>query len=290
METVSLAFDFLKDETSSIFSENEANVEHVVIQQQNKTPVYRFRPPQISAITKYILIFQFIYIAILIFYRKLFSRTNNYDLTNDISQPNSSLRNDLNDDNNNNNNNNNHQHHPVQNGHRTRSETRLHYDQQMNMHLSPRYESRLANGSGAPIATNPLWTAPSPNMAGSQPNLLSYQNRIDSTPFHHHLSPQMERRTPSIALQHTLYASYPDNKPEMMIKQQESQQKRSAPAQRRSNKKQIAQSQYLDTNEFILRASNGQPLRNTQYPNRHASRDYRPHSMDVSVALLDVYY
>ncbi len=57
METVSLAFDFLKDETSSIFTENDGNAEHLTIQQQNKTPVYRFRPPQISAITKYVLIF-----------------------------------------------------------------------------------------------------------------------------------------------------------------------------------------------------------------------------------------
>jgi len=63
VETVSLAFDFLKDETSSIFTENDGNVEHLAIQQQNKAPVYRFRPPQISAITKYVLIFSFIFIT-----------------------------------------------------------------------------------------------------------------------------------------------------------------------------------------------------------------------------------
>ncbi len=288
METVSLAFDFLKDETGSIFTENDGNVENLVSQQQNKPTVYRFRPPQISAITKYVLIFEFIYVTSFIFYRKLFSRNNNYELTNGIAQSNLSSRNDVDDYNNKNNNNNNHHHHRIQNGHRVRSEIGLQYDQQPNMHLSPRYERRLVNGSGAPITTNPLWTAPSPNMVGSQPNLLS-QNLIDSTPLHRQLSPQIERRMPSIPLQNPLYASYPDNKPEMMIKQQENQQKRSAPVQHQSNKKQT-QPQYLDTNEFILRASNGQPLRNTQYQNRHVPRDYRPHSMDVNGTMLDVYY
>ncbi len=52
METVNLAFDFLKDETSSIFTDNDGNIEHVEIQQQNKQPIYRFRPPQVAAITK----------------------------------------------------------------------------------------------------------------------------------------------------------------------------------------------------------------------------------------------
>jgi hypothetical protein len=197
----------------------------------------------------------------------------------------SSSRNDFYDYNNNNNNNN--YHHRIQNGHRTRSETHLHYDQQPNMHLSPRYESRLINGSGAPITTNPVWTAPSSNMAGSEPNLLSPQSFIDSKPLHHQLSPQMERRMP---LQHTLYASYSDSKPEIITKQQEKPQKRSAPAQYQSNKKPTTQVQYLDTNEFILRASNGQPLRNNQYPDRHVSRDYRPHSMNLNGTMLDVYY
>jgi hypothetical protein len=57
VETVSIAFDFLKDETSSIFTENDHNVERPVVQPPNKAPIYRFRPPQISAITKYVLIF-----------------------------------------------------------------------------------------------------------------------------------------------------------------------------------------------------------------------------------------
>lgn len=64
METVSLAFDFLKDETSSIFTENDGNIEPLPVQQQNKAPLYRFRPPQISAITKYVLIFEVISIEI----------------------------------------------------------------------------------------------------------------------------------------------------------------------------------------------------------------------------------
>jgi len=54
VETVSLAFDFLKEETGSMFTENEGNIEHVSSQHTNKQPIYRFRPPQISAITKYI--------------------------------------------------------------------------------------------------------------------------------------------------------------------------------------------------------------------------------------------
>lgn len=250
-------------------------------------------------------------IIILCFYRKIFSRNNNYELTNGISQSNSSSRNDLDNYNHNNNNNHqqhqshHHQHHPhhyqqqqqqhqqhdIQNGHRARSETGLYYDQRPSMHLSPRYESRLVNGSGAPMSTNPLWIGPSSNMAGSQPNLLSHQTTLDSTPLYHQLSPQMEKRTPPIPLQHNIYASYPDNKPDIMIKQQENQQKQSAPTRQQSNRKQATQSQYFDTNEFILRASDGQPLRNNiQYPNRHSSRDYRPHSMDLNASMLDVYY
>ncbi len=292
METVSLAFDFLKDETSSIFTENDGNVEHLPVQQQNKSPVYRFRPPQITAITKYVSIFQFISIILSIFCRKIFSRNSNYEVTNGVPQLNSSLRNDLDTphNNNNHNNNNNNNNNRIQNGHRTRSETHLHYDQQPNMNLSSRYESRLVNGSGAPITTNPLWTAPSPSTAGSQPNLLSNQSPVDLTPRHHQLSPRIDRRIPSTPLQHPLYASYPDNKPEMITKQQGNQQKRSAPGQHQSSKKQTTQSQYLDTNEFILRASNGQPLRNVQYPNRHVSKEYRPHSMNANGTMLDVYY
>lgn len=55
METVSLAFDFLKDETSSIFTDNDGNIESVSSQLPNKQPIYRFRPPQINAIPKYTL-------------------------------------------------------------------------------------------------------------------------------------------------------------------------------------------------------------------------------------------
>lgn len=59
MEAVSLAFDFLKDETSSIFTDNDGNIEHLEMQQPNKPPVYRFRPPQITAVTKCVLYFDF---------------------------------------------------------------------------------------------------------------------------------------------------------------------------------------------------------------------------------------
>ena len=54
VETVSLAFDFLKDETSSIFTDTDGNIEHIDTQQHNKLPVYRFRPPQIVPVPKYV--------------------------------------------------------------------------------------------------------------------------------------------------------------------------------------------------------------------------------------------
>ncbi|CAF3372455.1 unnamed protein product [Rotaria sp. Silwood1] len=288
VEAVSLAFDFLKDETSSIFTDNDGNIEHLEMQQPTKPPVYRFRPPQITAVTK-----------------KLFNRNNNYELTNGLPQSNASSRNDLDAYNNNNNNNNNYynnnynnnnnNNHFIQNKNRSRSEMRLDYDQQQqqNLHHNPFYESRLVKGSGAAITMNPIWSAQSPNMVSSQPNLLSDQNLIDSTAFHRQLSPQMEPRVSSIPIQQSLYASYPDNKSGMMRQQQENQQKRPLPTQHQSNRKQGAQSQYLDTNEFILRASNGQPLRHVQYPNRHIARDYRPHSMNdngTNGVMLDVYY
>jgi hypothetical protein len=290
----------LKDETSSIFTENDGNIEHLPTQSQNKAPLYRFRPPQITAITKYVSIFEMISIETFFFVvsRKLFSRNNNnYDVTNDVPPSNSSSRNDLdsyyNGNHHNNHNNRHHRYHNqngLQNGNRTRSETRLYYDQQPNMHLSPRYESRLPNGSGAPITTNPLWSAASPSTAGSQPNLLSHQALVDSTPMYHQLTPKMEKRVPSAPLQIPLYGSYPDSRLETRTHPQDNQQKRSVPAQHQPNKKQVTQSQYLDTNEFILRASNGQPLRNPQYPNRHVLRDYRPHSMAGNGTMFDVYY
>ena len=158
------------------------------------------------------------------------------------------------------------------------------------MHLSPRYGSRLAPGSGVPITTNPLWTDSTPIVAGSQPNLLSYDRVVDSAPLYRQFSPQMERRIPSRPVQNALYGSYPDTKPEVKGQQQDHQPKRSSAAQHQLSRQQIAQSQYLDTNEFILRASNGQPLRNAQYSNRNVTRDYRPHSMDAHAVMLDVYY
>jgi hypothetical protein len=160
------------------------------------------------------------------------------------------------------------------------------------MHLGPRYENRLVKGSGAPITTNPLWTAVSPSLAGSQPNLLSYQSSVDLAPLRQQLSSQMEKPIPAPS-QQPLYASYPDNKPGMITQQQENPQKRLISGQHQPNRKKATQSQYLDTNEFILRASNGQPLRNAPYPNRHVSKDFRPQSMNVNGTggtMLDVYY
>ncbi|CAF0783547.1 unnamed protein product [Rotaria sordida] len=296
VETVSLAFEFLKDETGSIVTDNDGNIEHIENEQQDKQPVFRFRPPQITAITK-----------------KLFTRNNNnnYELQNSLPQPNSSLKNELNayyhhthyQ----------HQHQQIPHEYRTRSETNLLYDPQLRMHLSPRYESRLVNGSGAPISTNPLWTATSPVMIGSQPNLLSYETPIVQASYnhnhnnHHHrhqLSPPIQRRTTSAPLQHPLYASYPNNKLSVKTQLQQNQQKRPGPGPApppppppsNSHRKQPTKLQYLDTNEFILRASDGQLLNNSQYSNRPVagiSRDYRPHSINVNghgSTMLDVYY
>lgn len=231
--------------------------------------------------------------------RKIFSRNNNtnYQSANDLSQSNSSSRDNLDPYYNNQYNHRPHnQQYHFPNGQRARSETRLYDDEPPtpHMHLSPRYGSRLAAGSGAPITTNPIWNDSTPIMAGSQPNLLSYDRNVESAPLYRQLNPPMDRRMPPLPSQNALYGSYPDAKPELKARQQDHQHKRSGaaaaaiphPLTRQHN----PQSQYLDTNEFILRASNGQPLRNAQYPNRNATRDYRPHSMDVNGALLDVYY
>jgi hypothetical protein len=231
-------------------------------------------------------------------YRKLFTRNNNYELTNSLHQSNSSSRNDLNAYYNNT-----HyqRHQQIPNGHRTRSETSVHYESQPGMHLSPRYESRLASGSGAPISTNPLWTGAASAMVSSQPNLLAPQGPIVQKPIHRRLSPPTERRMTAVPLQHPLYSSHPNNKPSIPTKQNENQQKRPGPAPppppSQSNKKQTTQLKYLDTNEFILRASDGQLLKNSQYSNRLAppvaSRNYKPHPIHVngnSSTMLDVYY
>jgi hypothetical protein len=242
----------------------------------------------------------FYYSVILCFilYRKRFIRNNNnsYELPNGLSQPKSSSKNDLDSYYNNTH----YQHQQIPNGHRARSETNLHYELQRGMHLSPRYESRLANGSGAPISTNPLWTAVSPSMMGSQPNLLAYQSTKVQAPTHRQLSPPIERRMTSAPLQHPLYASYPNTRPSITTQQQENQQKRPGPAPppppTNLTKRQATQLQYLDTNEFILRASEGQLMTTSQYSSRPApviSRDYRPHSINMnenSNTMLDVYY
>jgi len=294
---VSLAFDFLKDETGSILTDNDGNIEHLEPEEPDKPPVFRFRPAQVTGITKYVFSFTIFIILCRILYRKLFTRNNNYELPNSYHQSHSSSKNDLNDYYNNTH----YQHQQMPGGCRTRSETNLHYDPQPGMHLSPRYESRLANGSGAPISTNPLWTSVTPTIIGSQPNLLTPQGSIVQAHVRRHLSPLTERRMTSVPLQHPLYASYPNNKPSVIIQQQEHEQKRPAPpppplTPTNSNKKQTTQLQYLDTHEFILRASDGQLLKNSQYPSRPTpgvSRDYRPHSINVngnSSTMLDVYY
>ncbi|CAF1357468.1 unnamed protein product [Adineta ricciae] len=262
VETVSLAFDFLKDETSSIFTDTDGNIEHIDTQQHNKLPVYRFRPPQIAPVPK-----------------KILTRNNDYDLAKDVSQIKSPSRNDPTAHNH-------HQHHYIQNGHRTPSETRLYHDERHRMHFNPHFENRLINGSGVPISTNPLWLAPSPTLASSQPNLLLHHKSIDTTPLHRQSSPQRDNAIPSMPLKNPMYASNPDNRSDLLS----FNQRKSTPAPKELNRKHKTQSHYFDTNEFILCASNGQPLRNRQHPNRYVSKEYRPHSMNVNGTLLDVYY
>lgn len=63
MEAVSLAFEFLKDETGSIVTDNDDNIEYHEPEQENeKQPVFRFLPPPINAITK------FVYLLFIIFF------------------------------------------------------------------------------------------------------------------------------------------------------------------------------------------------------------------------------
>jgi hypothetical protein len=243
-------------------------------------------------------LFSYPHIFYLILCRKFFGRNNNnYELPNSYQQPHSSSRNDLNEYHNNTH----YQHQQMAAGSRTRSETNLNHDPQPGMHLSPRYENRLVNGSGAPISTNPLWTSPAPGILGSQPNLLSPQISNTQAQLRRQLSPQIERRMTSVPLQHPLYASYPNNKSLIISQQKENEHKRPGPPPPpppplNGYKKPTIPLQYLDTHEFILRASDGHLLQNSQYPNRlvpGVTRDYRPHSMNVhgnSTTMLDVYY
>ncbi|CAF4505232.1 unnamed protein product, partial [Rotaria magnacalcarata] len=60
-------------------TENDGNIEHLETEQQDKQPIFRFRPPPITAITK-----------------KLFTRNNNYELSNNLPQQNPALKNELN--------------------------------------------------------------------------------------------------------------------------------------------------------------------------------------------------
>ena len=170
------------------------------------------------------------------------------------------------------------------------------------IHLSPRYDSRLANGSGAPIPTNPLWTAAAPTMAGSQPNLLSYQSDLSQPQYRRqYFSPTVDRQSTAVPLQHPIYSSYPNTKPTITKLNSDHPLRRSGqapPPSARSQdlyRKQTAQSQYFDTNEFILRASDGQQsLKHSQNINRPVSgptTDYRQLSRDIhDGTMLDVYY
>ena len=236
--------------------------------------------------------FYFSYSFIILF-RKIFTR-NHYDLPNSLPQPNSALKNDLDTYYRNT-----HcQYQQLPYGHRTRSEINLFQDSPARMHLSPRYESRLVNGSGAPISTNPVWTAASSSVTGSQPNLL-----VDHGPLYrvHHRRLYMpnEPRMTSAPLQHPRFANYTTNKPAASTQLLGNQRQWNAPIQSpplstsQSNRKHNSQFEYFDTNEFILRASNGQLSNSSQSSNRPLTDKSRPSSINVnshSHTMLDVYY
>ena len=54
VETVNLAFDFLKDETSSILTEVDSAIEPLPVHKPNEKPIYRFRPPHMNVTSKYV--------------------------------------------------------------------------------------------------------------------------------------------------------------------------------------------------------------------------------------------
>lgn len=205
--------------------------------------------------------------------RKAYPRTNQYELANHSPQPSSSFRNDL-------------EPHPenghhlyIQNGHKGPSERYLRHDRRHQTHAHP------TNVSDLPITTSPLWSTSSPLIAGSQPNLAFNKPATDFPPFHRRFIPRANAEA-NAHLRNPLYASTPDNRSDLLS----FHQRKPSTAQQHLIRKQKTQSQYFDTNEFILCASNGQPLRHGHRPDRQASRDHRPHSMNVNGSALDVYY
>ena len=172
------------------------------------------------------------------------------------------------------------------------------------MLLSPRYESRLANGSGAPIPTNPLWIGMTPSMAGSQPNLLSPQTSSFQHPLSRHLSPAIPRRSVDVPLEHPLYAMHQDNRLAIPRHTPIISIKRPAPApplssseiHENTQRRQTSHFPYFNANEFILRASDNQILKNLPNSNRPISELTKDHGLPLrnsishSTTMLDVYY
>lgn len=163
----------------------------------------------------------------------------------------------------------------VEQKHRARSETRL-LDDHPSSGVPKNY---VRYGNGAPISHNPLWMGPSPAMAGSQPNLLSA-----STQSNHQRS----------SSQHPMYSSHVLERPHVSRQQQAANpgKQRQGPPSGQIHRNQNAQTQYFDTNEFILRPSHDQP-----FPNRYSSsallQEARPRSINMNgnhAAMLDVYY
>lgn len=141
----------------------------------------------------------------------------------------------------------------------------------------------------------------SPSAVGSQPNLLCNDRTDLRSSYEHTFSPPNPRRLALHPLQHPSYSNHPTAKPNFTKTSPNHQPQRPvvvppATSLQEPNRRKTVQPQYFDTNEFILRASNGQYFNNMPSPQRttaRPTRDYRPHSIDMNHhtnTMLDVYY
>jgi hypothetical protein len=178
-------------------------------------------------------------------------------------------------------------------GQRTRSETILDSVTPSCLHLSPRYEKRLFNGSGAPISTNPLWASTSPVLSGSQPNLLSPRSHADHIPAPSRFrSPTGKGAADSNILKHPSYAGQSTEQ----LDHRQRPAPPSLPPALPNHKRDLHSAQYFPTNEFILRPIDGHLQRHSNHNEKTSHPppvDHRIKSLHVSpsnTTMLDVYY
>ncbi|CAF0786004.1 unnamed protein product [Didymodactylos carnosus] len=331
VETVSLAFDFLKDETGSIFSDGDLENEPITNNINNR-PVFRFRPPDITSTNKKLSIGRG-----QASFNVVPEHENNVGSTDDLKASATEFSAYHRDSNNGRN-----AHAQVDEQYRrqpppnvsksttaqsnsparAKSETRLHQQQingqqqqRSNGLIGPRYENRVVH-TGQPSSMNPVWTGPTPQsnialLSTSSSNMIQQNtNNI------HELSSSSERRNPDMPV-HPLYSSYPQSgyKASVIDDYSSGRLSKGNVVDNNNNnhlnrhvtngnginsKKQATSSQLrtaaqFPTNEFILKSSNGNLLRNHVTP---ITREYRPHSLVVDPTIynlspqnpLDVYY